>query len=88
MPTKLEAYIGVLQNILVDIPPEHRHTAQVEITFVPNYGDYAVKTVIGYTRPETDEEIAERTKAAIRATRASEERERALFEKLKAKYQP
>lgn len=58
------------------------------ISTIDNYGEHIPTFEITYTRPETHEEVSERTQAAIRATRASEERERALFEKLKAKYQP
>ncbi len=86
-PYSLADFIGFFQNIFVDIPPEYRHTARVDMSIRESYGDHYPAVEVTYTRPETPKETEEREQAALRATRASEERERALYEKLKAKYQ-
>ena len=84
-PTKLADYIGWLQNTYTDVPPEHRHTAQIEISGSDDYGPC---TTITYTRPMTKDEQVMYDKEIERQRRIIEMRERATYEKLKAKFQP
>ena len=84
-PTKLADFIGWLQKTYIDIPPEHRHTAQIEISGSDDYGPC---TTITYIRPMTEDEQAVYDKEIERQRRINEMRERATYEKLKAKFQP
>ena len=73
-----------LTECLEQIPEEHRHTAVLRVW---GSGEYvSVYPEVRYSRPETDDEIHSRGTAAKRFQEESAARERAQYEKLKAKY--
>lgn len=71
---------------LTSIPAEYRNTAMIEIGSNSSYDSDYGHIMISFTRPETDEEMAEREGRESRRKRAEEEYERMQLMALKAKY--
>ncbi len=84
LPEKLVEFVPYLQEILNSIPEEYQHLVKIELTssYDRFEGEY-VEMDINYSRPETEEEQAQR--AARDKTIDDEEKSRKLeqFEKLK-----
>jgi hypothetical protein len=73
-----------LQAALAAIPAELRHTAVFK---VHGFGDnVTLNPEVSYIRPETDEELALRAARAARYEDEQLRRDRAEFERLKAKF--
>lgn len=86
IPDKLSDAIAWLQGYLKSVPVARRDSATLDI----ETGEYSADVRITYKRPETNTEWKARKtdvarRAALAQTRA-EERERAEFERLKAKF--
>ena len=77
-----------LSNLIEQVPPEHRHTAKLEISSVGSYEDthYATVTFL-YSRKETDEEEAERESKEAQTSAIQRNRELQQLAALKAKYE-
>lgn len=80
--------IEAMDQAIAAIPETSRASARFEIG-IENYpydeGDYP-QLFIQYLRPETDEEEAAREATEARSRTESEEREKADFERLSAKF--
>lgn len=86
IPTGVSEAIVWLRGHLAAVPKAHRPTAYLSI----DSDDYSASLSIGYIRPETNKEWAARRADVARrqalAEAAQQERERAEFERLKAKF--
>ncbi len=91
-PSPLPAFQEWLGEIVEQIPEEFRETATIEFSSTSSYYDSHYGNVeVSYSRPETDEEWAER-KAGVDEMLAllkvqQEAQERATLVALKAKYE-
>lgn len=75
-----------LQDVMASIPEAYRASAAIDISAYDDYGSSAVSFEIEFTRPETDEELAARVFRQEASDRKQAEKERAEFERLKAKF--
>lgn len=85
IPSNLGDYIQWLQGILASVPEEYRDSAGID--FDSDYESSRVSVEIDYERLETDEEIQGRLDAITQQSRLRDERDRAQYEKLKAKFE-
>lgn len=81
------AFLGWFQGKVDTIPAEYRDTATINVGSKSGYeGDHSVHIVISYTRPATNAEIKERAAYQRQRESMEEQRERAAYQLLKAKY--
>lgn len=86
LPTEnLADVIKWLGKKLAEIPAEHRDSAMLDFT---SDSEGSRNAEIYYYRKETDEEVAERVRTTQASAARSAAHERAVFEALKAKYEP
>jgi hypothetical protein len=84
---KLVDVIAMLQQKLLEIPDEYRDVAECEIDSKAGYeGSTTALITIRYERPETAEEVAERTRRLYAAMKLVEDQERRKLAELAAKY--
>lgn len=91
LPMRLPAFVAWMKEVLEDVPEEFRDSVVVELEHEGDYdGPGYAEFHIYYDRDETDEELADRENERIARqeseARAQEGRERAEFERLKAKF--
>lgn len=85
-PEDAAGALAWFQAKLDDVPQEFRGTARIGIDATESYGSAYATIEISYTRPETDDEEAERERqAAARADRTRAE-ELQMLTALQAKY--
>lgn len=78
------ALVDDLNDLLEQIPAEHRDTAKLHIHA---YGDYAsAEAGVTWERPETDEELAARRRSLKSLQDEDEEHDQREFARLKKKY--
>lgn len=83
----LDKVIESLAAIRASIPPEYREIAECSIESRTSYEDSSYATIdIAYTRPATPQEISDETDRIAARTREKESADRALYEKLKARF--
>ena len=78
--------IAALQELLEEVPPEHRDNAQFVVESEEEYGWHKARVRVDYTRPETDEEMTRREGLEALRLRNAEDRERAELARLLAKH--
>jgi hypothetical protein len=89
----LADFIKEMTALLNSIPEEHRDDAMFDLDVDDDYygGSSTVTTTVYYDRLETDAEVTEREAAARRSAeesrRYNEQRERQIYEQLKAKFE-
>ena len=72
---------------IATIPPEHLAKATIEVGSTSSYDNSTYARIqIHYDRPESDDEMADRTRTNDRERRAKELRERTKYEALKKKF--
>jgi hypothetical protein len=80
----LAALLDDLNELMEQIPPEHRDSAKLN---VKAYGDYASADVsVIWTRPETNEELSARRRWLQSIDDEREASDRSTFERLKQKF--
>lgn len=80
----LTKFIDCLQLLLARIPEEYRDSAKFQVT---TCGDYATAYLsIAYVRPKTPAELTAEAEEDARYRAQSEERERAIYERLSRKF--
>lgn len=85
-PDSLDGLIQHLDALRQTVPLDHQPGVVVEFDY-DSYDGGAGWLVIYYTRPETDEEMAERVERSNAYRRDQENRERYQLAQLKAKYE-
>lgn len=87
-PTNIAEFSDWLQSKINSIPEEFRGNAEIEIgTHAMDFDYTALKIEIYYTRPETDEEFAQRnSEEAKRAAREEEAQARKMYEQLRKRF--
>lgn len=85
-PSNIIEFKNWLDNIVSEIPFEYAETAEIEISCDCN-GDGLTEIEIFYSRPETDYELNCRISGEEWRKNELEEKERALLEDLKKKYE-
>jgi len=83
----LDRIIASLIAIRETIPAEYRDSARCEIDSESGYeGSHYASIEVSYSRPETAEETLERERHKMAETVAAEQKQRAAYEALKAKF--
>ena len=85
-PEDAAGFMAWFHKRLDDVPPEHRATARIEIYSEENYGSSKATIEFSYTRPETDEEEAERKREAAARAESHRAQELRTLAELQAKY--
>lgn len=86
LPEKLDEAIAWLQRLRDEIPPAHRAIATIDIDSTAYWDEPAAWLTVEYTRPPTEDEIAERRATAKREKAAKTRRDRALYQELKKRF--
>lgn len=86
-PTEATAFLGWLSAKLAVIPEDRRYTARVELGVMEDYDCFRPSIDISFSRLETDAEVESRIAAEQAEKRNREARERAEFERLRAKFE-
>jgi hypothetical protein len=85
--TPLAEAIAKLNEIAEKIPEQYRATAVMEVDSVSGYeGSHYAHIEVAYTRPETDQEMADREQRERFMQDRQRDKELAVLEALKAKY--
>ena len=85
-PEEATEAIAWFQNKLKDVPGEFRSTARIEIDSTSRYDSTYATIEIGYVRPETDEEEAQREKQSAAQADRNRANEMRLLAELIAKH--
>ncbi|TNC14948.1 hypothetical protein FF100_05070 [Methylobacterium terricola] len=86
MDGKLSDAIDLLRDELLSIPESYQASATLDISSHLEYGDAVTEISISYYRPETDAELSARQAAANILAKQDEDRQRAEYERLRAKF--
>lgn len=81
-PERLVDMLAWAAGLLLEAPVEYRE----QVTVCVETGEYSTHFEIFYDRPETDEEMAKRVQSEMAWEQSRESRERAAYERLKAKF--
>ena len=86
-PEPAMEFLAWMNAKILTIPAEYLHKATVELSSSSGYDDcHYPRITIEYERPESDDEMADRTRTNDRERKARESRERAQYEELKKKF--
>lgn len=86
-PDSVGDVIDWLTKLLASIPAEHQASARFEVESYSEYDSDKAVVRVTYTRPETDEELAERIAEEKERRQRNEAQERRQLDALKAKYE-
>ena len=85
-PEKLVDAIAWLNELLEEIPEEHRSQTIITVESETDYDGHNPRVVIAYRRPETDEEMADRIRREKQGEEYRKARELETLKRLQEKY--
>ena len=83
---RFKEFIEKVNVIWEKIPDEHKNNAWLDLSVEEDYNGHKIKANVEYSREETDVEYKKRLKEIRRKEKMDEEKEKALFLKLKKKW--
>lgn len=89
LPNTIEGWIKWMSIALKECPTEYQESLRCVLKYKQGYYDSgdSANLSVWYERPETDDEMTERVNSGIAYVLSKDDAERALFERLRKKYE-